>query len=103
MHAFYVTDLKRDFADEKSPPIATEFVTGSLTTDDVDHAAVLRDLPLNPHVRAFESRWRGWLDARVSPDHIDVAWRVLDDARNPNARASTLAQFRVADGVAGVL
>ena len=103
VHAFYVNDLKRDFADEKAPAIATEFVTGSLTTDDVDHAAVLRDLPLNPHVRAFESRWRGWLDARLTSDHLDVSWRTLDDARNPAARVSTLAQYRVDDGVAGVL
>ncbi|HJU40406.1 MAG TPA: alkaline phosphatase D family protein, partial [Tahibacter sp.] len=102
VHAFYVTDLKRDFADERAPAVATEFVTGSLTTGDVDHDAVVRDLPLNPHVRAFEGRWRGWLDARISPDHIDVAWCAIDDARNPDARASTLATFRVNDGVAGI-
>lgn len=102
VHAFYVTDLKRDFADEKAAAIATEFVTGSLTTGDVDHDAVARDLPLNPHVRAFDGRWRGWLDARIATDRIDVAWRVIDDARNPAARASTLATFRVEDGVAGI-
>lgn len=102
VHAFYVTDLKRDFSDERSPPIATEFVTGSLTTADVDHDAVARDLPLNPHVRAFDGRHRGWLDARIAPDRVDVAWRVLDDARNPNARASTLAAFRVDNGIAGI-
>ncbi|MEO8673360.1 MAG: alkaline phosphatase D family protein [Tahibacter sp.] len=102
VHAFYANDLKRNFDDTHSAAIASEFVTGSLTTDDVDHDAVLRDLPRNPHVRAFESRWRGWLDCDLGPERLDLRWQMLSDARDPLATTRTFRQFSVVHGQPGV-
>ena len=101
VHAFHVCDLKADFADPASATVATEFVTSSLTTDDGDYAALQAALPLNPHVRYADCRSRGWIEARLTPQRMDVHLRALDDARNPDAKVFTLRQFAVEDGRAG--
>ncbi|HEX6832245.1 MAG TPA: alkaline phosphatase D family protein, partial [Rudaea sp.] len=101
MHAFYVTDLKTDFFDETAPPIATEFVGTSITSDDVDYAAVSRDLPHNPHIRFFESRWRGYLFCEITPHLWRTDLRIVDSVTDPQAGARNLVSFYVEDGRAG--
>src|SRR5262249_47213570 len=101
MHAFYTTDLKADFADSDAPAIATEFVGTSITSNDVDYAATAADLPHNPHVRAFESRWRGYLHCEVTPTLWRTDWRIVDDVYNAASPGRTLARFHVEEGRAG--
>jgi alkaline phosphatase D len=101
VHAFYVTDLKTDFGDERAPAIATEFVGTSITSSDVDFAAVSRDLPHNPHVRYFESRWRGYLRCEVTPQQWRTDLRIVDNVENAASHVSTLLSFHVEDGRAG--
>ena len=101
MHAFYVTDLKTDFADESAQPVATEFVGTSITSHDVDYAAVARDLPHNPHIRYFESRWRGYLYCEITPGLWRTDLRIVDDAANALSLGRTLARFHVEDGQPG--
>jgi len=101
MHAFYVTDLKSDFADETAPVIATEFVGTSITSNDVDYAAVAADLAHNPHIRAFESRWRGYLYCEITPELWRTDLRIVDDATNAVSQGRTLATFHVEDGRPG--
>lgn len=101
MHAFYVTDLKTDFGDEAAAPVATEFVGTSITSDDVDYAAVSRDVPDNPHVRYFESRWRGYLHCEITPRLWRTELRIVDDVTNAASLGRTLARFHVEDGRAG--
>ena len=101
MHAFYVADLKADFADPASPAVATEFVGTSITSDDVDYAAVASDLPHNPHIVAFESRWRGYLYCEVTPERWRTDWRIVDNVQNASSLGRTLAQFHVEEGRPG--
>lgn len=101
MHAFYVTDLKTDFADAAAPPIATEFVGTSITSHDVDYAAVSADLPHNPHVRYFDSRWRGYLYCEVTPGVWRTDLRIVDDVENAASRGRNLISFYVEDGRPG--
>jgi len=101
MHAFYVTDLKTDFAHDAAAPVATEFVGTSITSHDVDYAAVSADLPHNPHVRYFDSRWRGYLRCEVTPQTWRTDLRIVDNVENAASRADTLATFHVEDGRAG--
>ena len=101
MHAFYVTDLKTDFADDAAAPVATEFVGTSITSHDVDYAAVSADLPHNPHVRYFDSRWRGYLRCEVTPHSWRTDLRIVDNVENAASHAATLATFHVEDGRAG--
>ena len=101
MHAFYVSDLKTDFADADAAPVATEFVGTSITSDDVDYAAVARDLPHNPHIRYFDSRWRGYLYCEVTPELWRTDLRIVDNVQNAASSGRTLARFHVEDGRPG--
>jgi alkaline phosphatase D len=101
MHAFYVTDLKTDFADAKASAVATEFVGTSITSHDVDYAAVSSDLPHNPHIRYFESRWRGYLRCEVTPGIWRTDLRIVDDVEDAASRGRNLISFYVEDGRAG--
>lgn len=101
MHAFYVTDLKADFDDTTAPPVATEFVGTSITSHDVDYVAVSADLPHNPHIRYFESRWRGYLFCDVTPGQWRTDLRIVDNVENAQSRGRNLLSFFVEDGRPG--
>ncbi len=101
MHAFYVADLKTDFSDADAPPIATEFVGTSITSDDVDYAAVSRDLAHNPQIRHFESRNRGYLFCEVTPQRWRTDLRIVDNVENAHSGGRNLMSFHVEDGRPG--
>jgi alkaline phosphatase D len=101
MHAFYVTDLKVDFSDAAALPVATEFVGTSVTSHDVDYAVVSADLPHNPHIRYFESRWRGYLFCEVTPSLWRTDLRIVDNVENAASGLGNLVSFYVEDGRAG--
>ncbi|MEO7433528.1 MAG: alkaline phosphatase D family protein [Dokdonella sp.] len=102
VHAFYATDLKTDFDDPDSPVVATEFVGTSLSTQGDDYAAIARDLPLNPHVRHFENRWRGYLRCEITPKLWRSDLRIVDDVTDVRSDARTLLSLHVESGRAGV-
>lgn len=102
MHAHYVSDLKRDFDDEDAPVIATEFVGTSITSQGPDQASVERDLPLNPHVRLFDGRYRGYLRCELTPQRWQTDLRIIDDAGRADTSVRTLASFDVENGRPGV-
>jgi alkaline phosphatase D len=102
VHAFYACDLKADFDDPASATVATEFVGTSISSHGDDYAARVRDLPLNPHVRHYESRWRGYLRCEVTPQSWRSDFVAVDDATDPHSAARTLQTFHVEDGRAGV-
>lgn len=103
MHAFYATDLKADFADERSPVVASEFVGTSISAAGDDHDARARDLPLNPHVRFFDARWRGYLRCEVDHARWRADLRAVDDVTDPRSSTRTLQTLHVESGRAGVV
>jgi alkaline phosphatase D len=102
VHAFYATDLKTDFDDADSAVVATEFVGTSLATQGDDYATIARNLPLNPHVRYFENRWRGYLRCEITPQLWRSDLRIVDDATDVRSDARTLLSLHVESGRAGV-
>jgi alkaline phosphatase D len=96
-----VTDLTAVLAVAKSPPVATEFVGTSITSSDVDYAAIVRDLPHNPHIRYFDSRWRGYLYCEITPELWRTDLRIVDDVAIAASGGRTLASFHVEDGLPG--
>ncbi len=102
MHAFYAADLKTDFDDEDSPVIASEFVGTSISAAGDDHEQRARDLPRNPHIRQFDSRWRGYLRCEITPRHWRSDLRIVEDVTDPNTPARTLLSLHVESGRAGV-
>jgi alkaline phosphatase D len=101
IHSFWVTDLKRDFADPGAAPIATEFVGTSVTSAGLPYPTFAGYARESPHVRFFESRRRGYLRCEVTAARWQTDLRVLDDVRDPGTDATTLATFVVEAGVPG--
>lgn len=101
IHSFWVTDLKTDFRDPAAAPVATEFVTTSITTEGSSNDAFQAILPLNPHVHFAETRYRGYSLAEVTPDLLRVDLRAMRTVARRDPVASTLRSYAVERGKAG--
>jgi alkaline phosphatase D len=104
IHAFWANDLKLDFKNPRSPTVAAEFVGTSISSYAVlpyeETAARLGDYP---HVHFFDSRKRGYAYADVDGNKMNVYFRAVSDAADPNASAFTLRSFAVESGHPGAL
>ncbi len=75
IHSFWATDLKVDFRDSTALPVATEFVTTSITTSAPPNATFQAVLPFNPHVHFAETRYRGYSLVEIVPSMLRVDFR----------------------------
>jgi len=101
IHSFWTNALKRDFRDASAPAVGTEFVGTSITSPGVPYdefAALARAMP---HVRYFESRYRGYVSLDIAPALTRASYRAISDVRDPQASVSTVARFVVEDGKPG--
>lgn len=103
IHSFWTTDLHADANDMDSPVVATEFVGTSVTSDGPPFDAFTQILPLNPHVKFFDSRQRGYVSVEVDAQKMLTHFRVITDPRDPAAALSTLKSFAVEPGRAGAI
>jgi len=101
IHSFWVTDLKTDFRDPAAAPVATEFVTTSITTEGPSHEAFQAVLPQNPHVHFAETRYRGYSLAEVTPELLRVDLRAMRTVARRDPVATTLRSYSVERGKAG--
>jgi alkaline phosphatase D len=60
-------------------------------------------LPENPHIRYFESDYRGYVMVDLSRNRLETSLRVISDRRNPHATVSTLKRFVVESCKAGAV
>ncbi len=102
-HAFWTNDLKRDFNDPRSPTVATEFVGTSITSFGPPYELFMSKMPMNPHVRFFESRKRGYVSVDLSPQQMTTRFQALSDAADPEATVDTLKTFVVEAGRKGAV
>lgn len=101
VHAFYASDLKRDFDDARSSAIATEFVCTSITSQAWPQERLEALAADNPHVKFAHSRYRGYLRLELSPRAARADLRAMESVARPDAACFTLASFALEDGVAG--
>jgi alkaline phosphatase D len=101
IHSFWTTDLHLNGQDPDSKVVATEFVGTSVTSDGPSYEAFNAILPLNPHVKFFDSRQRGYVSVSLDKTRMETRFQVISDRRDPKATVSTLARFVVEDGQAG--
>jgi alkaline phosphatase D len=101
IHAFNVNQLKLDFDNPASPPVAAEFVGSSITSQgwSQDRLDALR--PDNPHVLYSEARYRGYVRVEVTPKRLAADLRGMESVQSRDATCSTLATFVVEDGIPG--
>lgn len=101
IHSFWVTDLRPDFRDPRSPVVATEFVGTSISSRGPGFERFARFLPDNPHIKFFESRLRGYGHCIVEPQRWTTHLRTVETSDRPDAPVSTLATYVVEAGQPG--
>jgi alkaline phosphatase D len=60
-------------------------------------------LPENPHVRFFESLYRGYVAVDLIRDRMETRMQIISDRRDPKATVSTLKRFVVESGNPGAI
>jgi alkaline phosphatase D len=104
VHSSWVVDVKRDWKDQASPVVATEFVGTSITSGGdgtpEPSAAVQAFLPENPQVHFFNAQ-RGYVRCVVTPERWQSDYRVVPYVSRPDAPVETKASYVVENGRAG--
>lgn len=101
IHSFWVTDLKSDFQDPRSPILATEFVGTSISSGGPNSDLFALALRINPHIKFFESQYRGYVMCVVTRDQWIAHFRVVDQVEKPGAAVRTLASYKIENGQPG--
>ncbi|HEX8133134.1 MAG TPA: alkaline phosphatase D family protein [Actinomycetes bacterium] len=101
LHSFWVNDLKLDNHRPDAATLASEFVGTSVSSSGPPYEPLRAQLADNPHVRFFDSRWRGYLRCLVNRRRWVTDLRVVDTVERPGAPVRTLASFEVPDGRPG--
>jgi len=102
IHSTWISDLKANFANERSAVVATEFVGTSITSRFPFPAAGSLLLPENPHIRYVDGESRGYARCEITPETWRTDLRAVSDVTDPEATVSTSASFLVEDGRPGV-
>ncbi|WP_084579565.1 alkaline phosphatase D family protein [Sphingomonas azotifigens] len=100
IHAFAAVDLL-DPDRPDAPPIASEFVGGSLTSKNHD-PLFKQSAARTPGFRFAEHQVRGYASATMTPAECAIRFVGLEDPANPDSPARTLAHFTVAAGQRGM-
>jgi alkaline phosphatase D len=100
IHSYWVSEVKRDYRDPRSPPVASEFVATSISSSGVPQSVVDAGLKL-PHVKFAEARWRGYIRCTVTPRLWRSDLQTVDTIARPDARLATLRSFAIEAGRAG--
>jgi alkaline phosphatase D len=100
-HAFFATDLKRDFKRPDEPTIATEFVGTSITSEGPGATSMREALNGNPHLKFGRGDKRGYASVELTQQHCTVGFEALEDEKRRDSPVQRLATFVVEDGAAG--
>lgn len=103
-HKTWIGDLVLDFDDPASPPVASEFVSTSISSggDGVDQRPdTPKILAQNPHWKFYNDQ-RGYLSCTVTPERWQTDVRIVPFVSKPDAPVSTRASFVVEHGRPGV-
>ena len=102
VHSFWINDVKRDFADPRSPTVATELVTSCLASRN-GPAALFDPAPsLNPHVRYLDNAHAGYVLLDVTGKRIEIDLRAVTRLDDPQSPTTSLARHAVEDGRPGI-
>ena len=101
VHATYISDLKLDFDDAKSPVIATEIVGTSITSPSWPQTRTERVMQDNPHIRFGKSDQRGYTVLEIKGRRATAHLRVIDTVRQRESMLATAASFAVEAGRPG--
>ncbi|MBU0726968.1 MAG: alkaline phosphatase D family protein [Alphaproteobacteria bacterium] len=101
VHAFWVADLKQDFADPASPTVATEVVCTSISSQGPSDAGMEAGRKDNPHIRYGRGDKRGYASLELTPKQALFGLEAVDQVDTPAGTVSRLASFAVEAGKPG--
>jgi alkaline phosphatase D len=103
-HQNSVRNVARSHGDPAGPPITTEFIATSISSEGDTTAPTTRGGdPKNPHI-LFENFQRGYLRAELDHQHLQADFRVVETVlRRDNVAASTAASWIVENGRPGAV
>jgi len=101
IHSFWVSDLKADFKNDKSPVVGTEIVTACLAGARTPHARFGDAQARNAHVRYSELDHSGYALLEVTPKTLHVDLRASDDQTVAASPMRSMARFVVEAGQPG--
>ena len=99
IHSFAASDIRHPDRPD-APPIAAEFVGGSITS--LFHDAYVKKEAAAAGIRFMENEVRGYGRIDLTPEGADIAFRGLADATKPDSAISDLVRFRVEAGKPGI-
>lgn len=95
IHSSWANDILRDFRDDRSPVVATEYVGTSISSagDGMDQWPAFAALaPGNPWIKYHNAR-RGYVRCEVTPNVWRSDYRLLPRVSTPDAPIATAASF----------
>jgi alkaline phosphatase D len=102
VHAFFVTDLRRQMEDEASPIVATELVGAGVSSESNRTDEQLRSaLADNPHVRFGDVSHRGYVRLEITASHVRAELRAVEQVTDARSAVKTLRTFQVEAGRPG--
>ena len=102
VHTFLAADLKTDFNDPAAPVVATEFGSGSITSQGPSLKQTQAWMDDNPHVRFANGNRRGYGLLELTARRAIARFRTVSEVTDPQAPIRTLASFTVEEGRPGV-
>ncbi len=101
VHATYCANVLRPSQPEATP-VATEFVTTSITSQGPSASSVQNLLSANPHVRYGNSSQRGYLLLDLGRERLEAKLRAIETPKRADAGISTPSTFAVEAGKPGL-
>jgi len=98
VHCFFAADLALD----DGPPIASEFVGGSITSLGRTNEVVGGMMNINPRIKFGDGQTRGYGRVDITPKDCTVTFRGVESALVAKSPVRNLARFVVEDGEAGL-
>ncbi len=102
VHMNVAAQLRVQPNDEKSPIVASEIVTTSITSRGLGEKLLAQIRDSNPDILHARSDERGYTFLDVKPEGISAQFRTTPNPAKADGRISTQAQFQIQAGVAGV-
>ena len=101
VHSFWINDVKRDFSQPYSVPVATEIVPSCLASRNGPEALFGPAQSLNPHVRFLDNHHAGYVLLDVTPGQLDIDLRAVADLADSQSVTASLARYLVENGRPG--
>jgi alkaline phosphatase D len=105
VHTFYAAELAREATRPLSaanPAVATEFCGTSITSNSRPQERTAQYVAMNPHIKYGRSDRRGFMLLEITPERSTVLFQGLDDVKEKASGISTLANFEITAGRAGL-